>query len=211
MSRSYPPRDTLRKSRVMTIEISLKTCYKLPLNEKNDIQRLTEGLMFASVVHKNQKRKYNGEPYINHCIEVSAILQQAAHVDIEMTLAALLHDTVEDCDVSLDEIKQRFGENVAQLVSDLTDVSKSTDGNRENRTQKNLEHSAKTSYRAKTVKLADIISNVRNVVKLSPSFARIYLPEKNRLLQVLSDSDPTLYQLALKTVKIAEEELKNLQ
>ena len=78
--------------------------------------------IFAGLAHGSQKRKYTGEPYIVHPVEVSEIV--AWHNGSkEMIAAALLHDTVEDTDVTIDDIRNEFGNAVALLVDDLTDVS----------------------------------------------------------------------------------------
>lgn len=177
-------------------------------SNQNEIRLILEALLFASIAHKEQKRKYNNEPYINHCIDVAHILQSKTESDANMIAAAVLHDTVEDCGITLSEIENKFGKDVMQLVSDLTDVSKKSDGHRDIRKQMDLEHSAKTSRRAKTIKLADILSNLRNIVELNSSFASMYIFEKEKLLKVLGDSDSTLYQLALDKLNQSKKELK---
>ena len=86
------------------------------------------------------------------------IVQTVEH-DEAMLAAALLHDVVEDTPVTIEEIQEIFGADVASLVDDLTDVSKPEDGNRKFRKALDREHSAQSSARAQTVKLADLISN----------------------------------------------------
>ena len=152
-------------------------------------------LAFATIAHGEQKRKYSGEPYIVHPIEVMEIVKTVPH-DEAMLAAALLHDVVEDTDVTLEEINQAFGEDVASLVDDLTDVSKPEDGNRKIRKALDREHSANSSARAQTVKLADLISNSSDILENDPKFARVYLAEKELLLEVLTQGDPTLHEKA---------------
>jgi (p)ppGpp synthase/HD superfamily hydrolase len=113
-----------------------------------------------------------------------------------MLMAAYLHDTVEDTGVHIDEIKARFGEVVASLVSDLTDVSVPSDGNRSVRKAIDLAHTKLASPKAKTIKLADLISNTSTIVKHDYQFARIYLAEKAKLLEVLKEGDPALWARA---------------
>jgi (p)ppGpp synthase/HD superfamily hydrolase len=110
-----------------------------------------------------------------------------------MVAAAYLHDTIEDCEVDADTIDVLFGEEVCALVKDLSDVSKPTDGNRRTRKDIDLAHTAKASPEAKTIKLADLISNTKSIVQYDPDFARVYLREKERLLEVLQDGHNLLF------------------
>lgn len=120
--------------------------------------------------------------------------------DEAMICAAWLHDVVEDTPVTIEEIQAEFGEDIAQLVADLTDVSKPEDGNRKVRKALDRAHTAQASCRAKTVKLADLIDNSASIIKYAPGFARIYIQEKKALLAVLKEGDQTLYQMAEKIV-----------
>ena len=79
--------------------------------------------MLAGKAHKGQVRKYTGLPYIVHPIEVANILQTVNHTD-DMVAAALLHDVVEDCDYTVEDIANEVSPAVAKLVEGLTDVSK---------------------------------------------------------------------------------------
>ena len=152
-------------------------------------------LAFATLAHHGQKRKYSGQPYIVHPIEVAEIVRTVEHDD-EMLAAALLLDVVEDTDVTIEAIKSEFGEGVADLVDDLTDVSEPRDGNRKVRKAMDREHSARTSARAQTIKLADLISNSSDITANDPSFAKVYLAEKALLLEVLIKGDPALLKKA---------------
>jgi (p)ppGpp synthase/HD superfamily hydrolase len=163
----------------------------------NLVQKAKE---FATCAHEGQVRKYTGVPYILHPVEVMEIVQTVKHDDT-MLAAALLHDVVEDTDCTLDDIRAEFGETVASLVADLTDVSKLSDGNRQTRKAKDREHSAGASASAQTVKLADLISNSLDIVKHDPSFAKVYMVEKFLLLGVLTNGDNILFERALKLVE----------
>jgi (p)ppGpp synthase/HD superfamily hydrolase len=146
---------------------------------------------FAKYAHRHQVRKYTGESYFNHCEEVANIVLPFG--TNEMVAAAYLHDTVEDCEVPIELIGSLFGDEVQSLVSDLTDVSTLTDGNRRTRKDIDLAHTAKASQDAKTIKLADLISNTKSIVQYDPDFARVYLREKERLLEVLQDGHNLLF------------------
>lgn len=157
---------------------------------------ITKAEVFARAAHGaiDQRRKYDGSEYVNHCAEVADILVNFAEwpVSQEQIAAAWLHDTVEDTKITLDIIQDVFGHKVAVLVEALTDVSRPEDGNRRLRKQKDLEHTAAGPVEAKSIKLADLISNSRSIVEHDPDFARVYLHEKSLILDVCGDADPGL-------------------
>ena len=163
-----------------------------------DIEQLA--LDFATAAHTGQKRKYTGEDYIVHPMEVAEIVKTVAYTP-EMIAAALLHDVVEDTDASLEDILHRFGSAVADLVRDLTDVSQPEDGNRAARKALDRAHTALASASAKTIKLADLISNSRSIVEFDPNFAKVYLKEKALLLDVLTEGDEILLKKAAEFIK----------
>ncbi len=156
---------------------------------------------YAKAAHAeiNQKRKYTGDPYIVHPAAVAKLVSTVTD-DKEMICAAWLHDVVEDTRRTLDDIKSEFGEAIAELVENLTDISKPEDGNRKLRKALDLEHTRLASPRAKTVKLADLIDNSKSITTYDPNFSRIYMKEKKRLLKVLKEGDATLYGIAQKIV-----------
>jgi (p)ppGpp synthase/HD superfamily hydrolase len=153
--------------------------------------------VFATAAHAavGQKRKYTGEPYIVHPTEVAAIVAEAGGTD-EMVAAAFLHDVVEDTGVTLEDLQNEFGPDVANLVSWLTDVSRPEDGNRRVRKAIDRAHSAEAPAEAQTVKVADLISNSTTILKFDPGFAKVYLEEKRQLLEVLTKADPALLERA---------------
>ena len=160
---------------------------------------LDEVLKFATTAHGDQKRKYTNDPYIVHPIAVSEIVKTVAHTD-EMVAAALLHDVVEDTDVTLDQIKTKFGSKVAELVGWLTDISRPEDGNRKTRKTLDREHSAEAPADAQTIKLADLIHNTKSIEKHDPHFWKVYKQEKIALLGVLTKGDSTLRKIAQEQV-----------
>jgi len=155
--------------------------------------------VYATEAHQriNHRRKYNNEPYHVH---LSAVAKLVAGVtdDEEMIAAAWLHDTVEDTEATLEDIEAAFGVPVAELVEELTDVSKPGDGNRVQRKQIDRRHLAQASKRAKTVKLADLVDNCKDITRHDPRFAQVYLSEMNDLLDVLQGGDAQLYRRAEK-------------
>lgn len=123
---------------------------------------------FAAQKHTGQHRKgERREPYINHPLEVANLLVNIGKVDdVELISAALLHDTVEDCGVTFDEIEESFGPAVAGYVRELTD-DKSLPKDERKRLQ--VEHAPHMSSGAKQVKLADKISNIHAITISPPS------------------------------------------
>jgi len=158
---------------------------------------VTHARLFATAAHAavGQLRKYTNEPYIVHPVEVMTIVRSVPH-DENMLAAALLHDVLEDTAVTGDLLTHEFGDDVAALVRQVTDVSRPEDGNRRLRKEMDRQHVSRARPRAKTIKLADLISNSRTIVEYDPGFARIYMKEKEALLAVLHEGDAELHAQA---------------
>lgn len=163
-------------------------------------------LGFATEAHKGQVRKYTGEDYINHPIEVMNIVKTVVHSE-SMLAAALLHDCVEDCNVALSDIFDIFGSRVAAMVDDLTDESMPEDGNRAQRKEIDRMHTEVALADSKTIKLADLISNSKSICEHDKEFAKVYIKEKELLLEVLKEGDQTLWNQANDIVQKAKIEL----
>ena len=161
--------------------------------------KLDKAIKFATKAHGKQKRKYTGEPYITHPIAVMEIVRTVPHTE-EMLVAAVLHDTVEDTDVTLADIKAEFGTKVAELVNGLTDVSKPQDGNRKTRKAMDRAHTAKQSAEVQTIKLADLIHNTESIGRFDPKFYKVYREEKIRILDILKLGDRSLMHIAQQQV-----------
>jgi len=153
--------------------------------------------VYATKAHQriNHRRKYSNQPYHVHLEAIVKLLNQVTD-DPEILAAAWLHDTVEDTPATLDNIEHEFGQNVAELVEDLTDVSLPSDGNRAIRKEIDRKHLAQASNRAKTIKLADLIDNCRDIAKHDPRFAVVFLEEMDALLEILDDGHPSLLEQA---------------
>ena len=158
---------------------------------------IKKAIEFATEAHGEQLRKYTGEPYVTHPIQVAKILNDnAENISQRQVVAAILHDVVEDTDVTLDDIRKVFGPDVETLVFWLTDVSKPEDGNRKLRKELDRKHIAKAPVEAKTIKLADIIDNGSSITEHDSKFAKVFLEEKRLVLEVLKDGDKTLWNIA---------------
>lgn len=150
---------------------------------------------FAVVAHGDQKRKYTGAPYTVHLDEVADILYAHGFRD-EVLAAAYLHDTIEDTPVTREMVEEWFGEVVARLVWEVTDQSKPGDGNRAARKEIDRQWLSKASPAAQSIKLADLISNGRDITAHDPAFAKTFLREKELLMEVLTGGDSWLYTRA---------------
>lgn len=149
---------------------------------------IAKALEFGANAHEGQVRKYTGNPYFNeHCVAVAARVK-ARGGDDDMIVAALLHDTVEDTDVTLDEVEREFGIAVASLVDALTDRythEAYPELNRAKRKKLEAERMATVSDAAKEIKLCDMMDNTESIVSHDPGFAKVYLREKAYLLECM--------------------------
>jgi GTP diphosphokinase / guanosine-3',5'-bis(diphosphate) 3'-diphosphatase len=130
-------------------------------------KRFIRAVDFAAHKHRLQCRKDVAKtPYINHPIRLSYILSHEAGImQEEVLIAAILHDTVEDTETSLDEITEEFGAAIAMIVSECTDDKSLPKAERK---QKQIDSAHKKSREAKLVKLADKICNVSDILQSPP-------------------------------------------
>jgi len=126
-----------------------------------------KALRFSADKHRNERRKDKERtPYINHPIEVVQLLWEVGGVrDVNVLLAAILHDTIEDTDTRPEEISDRFGEEVLSLVLEVTD-NKNLPKQKRKRLQ--IEHAPHISFGAKLIKLSDKSCNIRNLITMPP-------------------------------------------
>ena len=157
---------------------------------KPDLELIDKAMHFAFAAHDGQTRK-SGEPYIGHPLEVMAITA-TLRLDPASLCAALLHDTVEDTDVTIEDIQAGFGDQVAFLVSGLTKISKLKFKSREEAQAENIRKlivAMGRDIRVVLVKISDRLHNMRTLTHMSESgqkrIARetidIYAPLANRL------------------------------
>ncbi len=171
-------------------------------NPAADLTGLDEAYLFAQQAHEGQMRK-SGEPFVNHPLEVALILAEL-HLDTATLKAALLHDTVEDSDVELDEVREKFGNEVAELVDGVTKLGKiefeSLSEQQSNNLRKMLIAMAK-DIRVILIKLADRLHNMRTLAALPPE-RRI---EKAR--ETMEIYAPLAHRLGISQVKWELEDL----
>ncbi|KAH8283794.1 hypothetical protein KR054_001528 [Drosophila jambulina] len=125
-------------------------------------------LQYAALKHREQRRKDPKEtPYVNHVINVSTILSvEACITDEAVLMAALLHDVVEDTDATFADVEELFGADICGLVREVTD-DKTLEKQERKRLQ--IEKAATTSRRAKLIKLADKLDNLRDLQVNTPT------------------------------------------
>jgi (p)ppGpp synthase/HD superfamily hydrolase len=127
-----------------------------------DARLVTRAVGFAAERHTDQRRKgLRQRPYFNHLAEVADLLSEATEgSDAVLIAAAFLHDTIEDTQTAIDELRALFGEDIASLVLEVTD-DKSLPKQERKRLQ--IVMTPKKSRRAKLLKIADATSNVRTL------------------------------------------------
>ena len=169
--------------------------------DEKQMNLLHEAYDFAAYAHKDQLRK-SGEPYISHPVAVARIVAEELELGANPVMAAFQHDVVEDCPYSIDEIRERFGDDVAFLVGVVTkqkkaqyDQSKQVDNFRQ------MLSSVQFDVRAILVKLADRLHNMRTLSSMRP----------DKQMKIASETDyfyaPLANRLGLYSVKT---ELENL-
>lgn len=138
------------------------------INQAIGLGTLIEAVAFAAEKHRDQRRKdVAASPYINHPIALANVLANEGGVtNLTALCAAVLHDTVEDTDTTEQELIQRFGSDIASVVMEVTD-DKSLDKARRKELQ--VEHAPHLYYAARLVKLADKISNLRDILASPPA------------------------------------------
>lgn len=166
--------------------------------KNNDL--IARAKQFAVDAHNSigHKRKYTDEPYHVHPERVAKLVSQVTS-DTQIIAAAWLHDVLEDVapkNSSFDEnaIRQIFGNQIAELVLEVTDISKLSNGNRAKRKAIDREHLAKASDEGKTIKLADLIDNITDITKNDPNFAKIFKKEAALDLPYLQTGNKQLFE-----------------
>lgn len=136
-------------------------------DKKNELALIICALEFASRKHKDQRRKdAEASPYINHPITLARVLcVEGGITDYKVICAALLHDTIEDTETTLEELEANFGKGIAKIVLEVSDDKSLPKAERK---LMQIEHARDASKRAKLVKLADKISNLRDILNSPP-------------------------------------------
>ncbi len=155
----------------------------------DDLRRIREAFEFAAMAHAPQKRK-TGEPYILHPIAVATIVAEELMMEANVVMAAFLHDVVEDTPYTIEDIRERFGDDVAFLVDVVTKKKKNTYvESKQVDNYRQMLNSVQYDIRALLIKLADRLHNMRtlssmpadNQMKIAGETDYFYAPLANRL------------------------------
>ena len=172
---------------------------------------------FVTKMHGEQVRKYTGEPYVNHCLQVAELVSKFENDCVEI---ALCHDLFEDtkCDFTMlhkelvrlgYERKEAYG--ICTNVTELTDKFTHEDYPYLNRRQRKIneaERLGKISFKSQSVKYADLINNTESIVANDKKFAEVYLAEKDLILQLMDKGDTELFCNCLKSLQNATHEIE---
>ena len=161
-----------------------------PKIKKGDKELLRTAFEMAANAHKTMRRK-SGEPYIFHPIAVAMICVEEIGLGVRSTICALLHDTVEDTDITLDDIKSEFGNEIAKIVDGLTKISTVMDTNSSQQAEnfKKILLTLTDDPRVILIKLADRLHNMRTLdsmkqekqLKIASETIWVYAPLAHRM------------------------------
>ena len=185
----------------LTIE-KLMDKIKTYITDEKELNIIDEAYKFAYEKHFSQKR-LTGEPYIIHPLNVAYILTRT-NADYETLSAALLHDVVEDCNVSIDEIEERFGHNIAILVDGVTKINKlNLSGTTEAliNNQRKILVGLSEDVRVIIIKLADRLNNMQTL------FVHSEKKQKSTARETLDILTPIADRLGINSIKQDLEEL----
>ena len=171
------------------------------INESN-IEDVKKAYLYASDKHINQKR-LSGEDYINHPLAVAYILSEI-HADTSTIIAGLLHDVIEDCDVTKEELEQNFGSEVAKLVSSITKINRlsfSGDNEAMIANQRKILIGLTEDVRVIILKLADRLHNMRTLWALPQE------NQKDIAKETLDIYTPIAHRLGINSIKSELEDL----
>ncbi len=134
---------------------------------RHELGLIIRALAFAAHKHRDQRRKgAEASPYINHPIALMDVLcNEAGVIDAVTLCAALLHDTVEDTETTAAELAEEFGHEICAVVMEVTDDKRLP---KEERKQQQVDKASSLSHRARMVKLADKICNLRDILSDPP-------------------------------------------
>ncbi|MBR3149326.1 MAG: HD domain-containing protein, partial [Eubacterium sp.] len=169
---------------------------KVKKNSYYDSEKIEKAYNIARDAHKNQRRR-SGEPYIMHPVAVAKILFEIG-MDNECIIAALLHDTVEDTQYTIDDIKNEFGDEVALLVDGVTKLTQVSLATREEVQAENVRKmfiAMNQDVRVVIIKLADRLHNMRTLEHMPPH------KQREKSLETLEIYAPIAHRLGIRAFK----------
>ena len=176
----------------------------------NDVVKVMKAADFAARKHATQRRKGDAaEPYLNHLIEVAAPVAEASDGRVDVVVAALLHDVVEDQGVLIDEVGALFGSAVATIVAEVTDDKSLPKQVRKDKQVSGAHHK---SDDASIIKLADKTSNLLAIAKSPPPWPidrkRTYVEWARAVVSGLPFKQPELLAKFEEAAESAEESIE---
>ena len=161
---------------------------------KNMTEKFKEALVFATDKHKNQKRKGTDKPYIIHIYDVLEILLENGANEKQL-IAGALHDTIEDTDATLQELAEKFGADIAEMVDILTEKKSLPYVERKRLQSLRL---ASASREVKMIKCADCLANIRSTVKEidQPNFWNRFNAPKSDIKRYYGDNIKAMSELS---------------
>jgi guanosine-3',5'-bis(diphosphate) 3'-pyrophosphohydrolase len=192
--------ETERKEILLRYKSLIKACKRRM--EKGDKEMIRKAFEVAVEAHKEMRRK-SGEPYIYHPIAVAHICAEEMGLGATGIVCALLHDTVEDTDVTLDDIKGLFGEKVAQIIDGLTKISGVIDNTQSIQAEnfRKVLLTMSEDIRVILIKLADRLHNMRTLNHM----------KRDKQMKIASETlflyAPLAHRLGLNTIKTELEDL----
>jgi GTP diphosphokinase / guanosine-3',5'-bis(diphosphate) 3'-diphosphatase len=161
-----------------------------PKIKKGDKELVRRAFEMAADAHKTMRRK-SGEPYIFHPMAVAMICVEEIGLGVRSTICALLHDTVEDTDITLEDVEREFGHEISRIVDGLTKISNVMDNNTSQQAEnfKKILLTLTDDPRVILIKLADRLHNMRTLdsmkrekqLKISSETVWVYAPLAHRM------------------------------
>src|SRR3954451_15790428 len=161
-----------------------------PKLKRGDKELVRTAFEMSVEAHKTMRRK-SGEPYILHPLAVAKICVEEIGLGVRSTICALMHDTVEDTDISLEDVEREFGQEIARIVDGLTKISNVVDVNASKQAEnfKKILLTLTDDPRVILIKLADRLHNMRTLesmkrekqLKISSETVYIYAPLSHRM------------------------------
>lgn len=185
---------------------------------KSDLinEKIEKAIQFAARVHEGQKRKSSENlPYVSHCYSVGIILLNNGNLFEDVIIAGILHDVIEDTSISFNELKDIFGQSVADYVKRLSNPPE-LESNYLKRKEWQYKHFSKVCEEVKTIKAADILHNLYTIIqetkdnkenwnKFDKTPSQTVISTK-KLIKILScDMNKQIISQIEKNIKILEE------
>jgi len=171
-----------------------------------------QALEFVAVKHQYLRRGgYDKLPYVNHLIKVANLIQEVGlGQNTSLMLVAILHDVVEDTDVTSEQISGKFGSEVGAVVQELTDDMTLT---YEERKMRQIQNAPNLSFLARVIRIADKICNIRDIIEYpvdwTPEKKLNYVINSSQVLEQIKGTHPQLEELLQEEIRLAKQKFEN--